>query len=490
MKCAFLILIILCSFQISINATDYIISKQDLKQLDEWELKVLRDFVRGRGRPIVERIPLDLEDGPDFGEPEQNELINIMDPMSVASMGGMFAAPENKKGESISGPLTPPKPIIQVITPASKRKPKPPSKPPQVQITDDKPSVEDYEQLASVIQMFIDRRSHKQNGVKTQKQSKPHSKTRKKSGEVISKDKEHISPKTLSALPDQIIVASKDNQDVTFDTDSNNSNKWKPMQRFTSEEKTVTKKPKPTKNLAPKSREVYETQMKELSTELTKILKQLETSKSEQQPLVFVLRNGSAEQTIDGQYTFIATITLVKDGEKNILVDTGLGTNINARTELLKSLENHGLSPANVDIVVSTHGHPDHVGGVHDFPDAVHYHGWYSHQGTKFNLTALFENDTMNLSENVMLVKCRGHTSDDIGVVVRDVKGRGDVLVSGDLFMREEDIDHPMMWQPLSADVIAQRDSRRRYGCIVDWIVPGHGSMFQVTANIKKSLKC
>ncbi|EGT30112.1 hypothetical protein CAEBREN_20491 [Caenorhabditis brenneri] len=337
--------------------------------------------------------------------------------------------------------------------------------------------------------MFIDRRSHKQNGVKTQKQSK-HPKTKKKSGEVFSKEKEPISLTTLSALPDQIIVASKDNQDVTFDTDSNNSNKWKPMQRFTSEEKTVTKNPKSTKNLAPKSREIYESRMKELSTELTKILKQLETSKSEQQPLVYVLRNGSAEQTIDGQYTFIATITLVKDGEKSILVDTGLGTNINARTELLKSLENHGLSPANVDIVVSTHGHPDHVGGVHDFPDAVHYHGWYSHQRTKFNLTALFENDTMNLSENVMLVKCRGHTSDDIGVVVRDAKGRGDVLVSGDLFMREEDIDHPMMWQPLSADVIAQRDSRRRYGCIVDWIVPGHGSMFQVTANIKKSLKC
>lgn len=56
--------------------------------------------------------------------------------------------------------------------------------------------------------------------------------------------------------------------------------------------------------------------------------------------------------------------------------------------------------------------------------------------------------------------------------------------------MREEDIDHPMMWQPLSADVIAQRDSRRRYGCIVDWIVPGHGSMFQVTTNVKKALKC
>eukprot|EP00081_Caenorhabditis_elegans_P025286 NP_508392.2 SWimming Induced Paralysis [Caenorhabditis elegans] len=405
------------------SATDYIISKQDIKQLDEWDLKVLRDFVRGRGRPIVERIPLDLEDGPDFKEPDQDfELIDFSSPM--ISQGGMFAAPSNKKAEMFPIPLTPPQPITQIITPASKRKPKPPPKPPQ--LVEDKPSVEDYEQLASMIQMFIDRRSHKKNGDQALQNN---AKSKKKSGEVLG-------------------------------------------------------------NNAPKSQEVYETRMKELSTELTKILKQLEGTKLEKQPEVHVLRNGSAEQTIDGQYTFIASITLVKDGDKSILVDTGLGTNINARTELIKSLEMHGLSPADVDIVVSTHGHPDHVGGVHDFPDALHYHGWYSHQRTKFNLTALFENDTMNLSENVMLVKCRGHTSDDIGVVVRGVKRRGDVLVSGDLFMREEDIDHPMMWQPLSADVIAQRDSRRRYGCIVDWIVPGHGSMFQVTTNVKKALKC
>lgn len=48
-------------------------------------------------------------------------------------------------------PLTPPQPITQIITPASKRKPKPPPKPPQ--LVEDKPSVEDYEQLASMIQV-------------------------------------------------------------------------------------------------------------------------------------------------------------------------------------------------------------------------------------------------------------------------------------------------------------------------------------------------
>uniref|UniRef100_A0A8R1DGF1 Metallo-beta-lactamase domain-containing protein 1 n=1 Tax=Caenorhabditis japonica TaxID=281687 RepID=A0A8R1DGF1_CAEJA len=325
--------------------------------------------------------------------------------------------------------MIPPQPITQIITPASKRKPKPPQRPPQIKVQklDDKPSVEDYEQLASMIQMFIDRRSHKQNGARTEKPIKT-SLRPKSSEKTTKKEKEHINLTTLSTLPEQIITASKnkDSQEVIFDINT-----------------------------------VY-----------------------------ILFKNGSAEQTVDGQYVFIATITLVKDRDKNILVDTGLGTNINAKSELIRSLEIHGLTPSSIDIVVSTHGHPDHVGGVHEFPDALHYQGWYSHQGTKFNLTALFENDSLNLSENVMLVKCRGHTSDDIAVVVRDAKGRGDVLVSGDLFMRGEDIDHPMMWQPLSADIIAQRESRRRYGCIVDWVVPGHGGMFRVTDDVKKALKC
>ncbi|PIO68512.1 hypothetical protein TELCIR_09698, partial [Teladorsagia circumcincta] len=44
---------------------------------------------------------------------------------------------------------------------------------------------------------------------------------------------------------------------------------------------------------------------------------------------------GSANQTNDGRYNFVATITLIQDGGKNILVDTGLGTDINGRMQLM-----------------------------------------------------------------------------------------------------------------------------------------------------------
>ena len=42
-------------------------------------------------------------------------------------------------------------------------------------------------------------------------------------------------------------------------------------------------------------------------------------------------------------------------------------------TVVFSELSTYGLAPPNIHIVVSTHGHLDHNGGVHDFPDAVHY---------------------------------------------------------------------------------------------------------------------
>lgn len=50
-----------------------------------------------------------------------------------------------------------------------------------------------------------------------------------------------------------------------------------------------------------------------------------------------IVFQGTAEQTKDGQYEFIATISLIQDEGKNILVDTGMGTDINGRTQLLNS---------------------------------------------------------------------------------------------------------------------------------------------------------
>lgn len=56
---------------------------------------------------------------------------------------------------------------------------------------------------------------------------------------------------------------------------------------------------------------------------------------------------------------FFFTPTLVDTGKEKILFDTGLG-----QGGIQMALAEVGLSPADIDIVVITHMHPDHIGGL------------------------------------------------------------------------------------------------------------------------------
>ena len=61
------------------------------------------------------------------------------------------------------------------------------------------------------------------------------------------------------------------------------------------------------------------------------------------------------------------TCLLLKSGKQNILIDTGCGISpqINAG-KLVQNLEAEGIQPADIDMVIHTHGHTDHIGGNTD----------------------------------------------------------------------------------------------------------------------------
>uniref|UniRef100_A0A0M3HT49 Metallo-beta-lactamase domain-containing protein 1 n=1 Tax=Ascaris lumbricoides TaxID=6252 RepID=A0A0M3HT49_ASCLU len=104
-----------------------------------------------------------------------------------------------------------------------------------------------------------------------------------------------------------------------------------------------------------------------------------------------IIREGSVAQLGDNEYQLIASIVLISDNGTNIVVDTGLGTNSTGRADMLQTLSNLNIRPIDVHYVVTTHGHPDHSGNTNDFPDAFHYAGNYVYRRTRFNFSHLFE---------------------------------------------------------------------------------------------------
>ncbi|KAK6759426.1 hypothetical protein RB195_021174 [Necator americanus] len=455
-----LVLYILLPIPTALSAAfdKYLLAGDLVRSLDDWERALLRDFVRGKGRGSVSRIPVELlnEPPPALDAMQDDSIVSLIaPPESALRAGPMMGFPRDAlRSLSISPKKLEPsrmrtnkedREVPSVISPASKMKQKSlistqsrvlqkKIKPPL-----EEPTQETFKELSGLLQSFIDRRKPLLQRVTISPPSTP--------------------------VPARNWAHEEKDEDST--ASSSLMDQWETMNP---EEETGDVEEIEQKEM--EDEPDWESRMRELSGQLSAILIQIKKAKESRavkyatapekpKPKVTILRTGSANQTNDGRYNFVATITLVQDNGKNILVDTGLGTDINGRTQLMSALEKQNVGVPDIQIVVTTHGHPDHVGGVHDFPDAIHYQGWYIHHRTMFNLSSLFEGDRHVLTDNVHLMRSNGHTSDDIAVIVMDEQTMGKVIIAGDTFMRREDLNYPMMWQPLSANETEQAKSRR-----------------------------
>lgn len=180
------------------------------------------------------------------------------------------------------------------------------------------------------------------------------------------------------------------------------------------------------------------------------------------------------------------------------LIQTTSGSNIIVDTMtawdgqyILSALERFGLQPQDVDYVVCTHGHSDHIGCNYLFLNAKwHFVGTCMSNANKYpeiNFEEPFELD----NDNVKIMYTPGHTSSCVSVLVYNTEPNGGVIgICGDLFEREDDIFNEDIWLNAgSENPKAQRENRSRIAELCSRIIPGHGKEFDVTDEIRRKLR-
>jgi glyoxylase-like metal-dependent hydrolase (beta-lactamase superfamily II) len=175
-----------------------------------------------------------------------------------------------------------------------------------------------------------------------------------------------------------------------------------------------------------------------------------------------------------GEYAMSVQSLLLESAGKAILIDTGYGTRIHrpGRRDvghLLENLNGLGLQPGDIDVVINTHAHVDHVGwNTYDrdggvdltFPNATYYmldeeYAHYTQAAQiaesptlEYTLVPLggsghleLAQDGTEITPEVRIFRSPGHTAGHICVAI--TSGAETAVFLGDLTHHPAEITHP-----------------------------------------------
>ncbi|KAM7364521.1 metallo-beta-lactamase domain-containing protein 1 isoform 1-T11 [Cochliomyia hominivorax] len=182
------------------------------------------------------------------------------------------------------------------------------------------------------------------------------------------------------------------------------------------------------------------------------------------------------------------TSTLVRTrSNKNIIFDTMTAWDGNV---IVDALRKHSLDPKDINIVVCSHGHSDHIGCNYLFTNAEwHFVGSCMSRRDKYP-ECNWKNPVPLMDGEVEIISTPGHTLNCITLLVKNTKFGGTVGVCGDLFEKEQDVWNSQIWKEAgSENEKLQKENRLKVAKLCSFIIPGHGEGFYVTDEIRVKLE-
>ena len=160
-----------------------------------------------------------------------------------------------------------------------------------------------------------------------------------------------------------------------------------------------------------------------------------------------------------------STVVLLKaekEGEKNMLIDTG---NIGFEDEIIDGLKKEGLTPEDIEIIINTHRHHDHAHNNYLFRNAERIigKGIWKPDGT---LDVYKKPEDISVP-GVEIIQTPGHLEGHVSVIVES-EGKKTVI-AGDALVPEY-IDQ--------LDETGKKSALKIMG-LADRVIPGHGDMIE-----------
>ena len=211
-------------------------------------------------------------------------------------------------------------------------------------------------------------------------------------------------------------------------------------------------------------------------------------------------------------YTYLFVYT----GEHRVLVDMGAGNLFPTTGRLVQNMKAAGIEPAEIDTVIITHAHPDHIGGTLDeegnpvFPSA-HYYIWKDEWDFWFSETAfakapeifvkIARKNLEPIKERVSLLEHESEILPDIRVIAAPGHTPGHIVVSvssgdeqllyiGDTVLYPLHLEHPD-WIPIY-DILPEKaaaSKRRIFTCAAAekaWVIGQHFPPFPSLGHVIK----